>query len=111
MANYFDAQGCFILSAGEYQWNSDGSLTVFAGKRMNFYNTKVQGKTDVSVEFKNMYTQRDGQFYSISGGVISIGADYKKKDSDGNLVISAQFFTDHPNVFSYHQTSLSVCPD
>ena len=106
--NYFDADGNFILSAAEYQKNSDGSLTIFKGKRMNFYNTKVQDKTDVSVEFKSLYTQKDGQFYSISGGVISIGADYKTKDEDGNLIISAKFFEDHPNVFQDNGTNLSI---
>ncbi len=110
-ANYFDGNGNFILSASEYQWNPDGSLTIFAGKRMNFYNTKVQNKTDVSVEFKNLYTEENDLFYNIGGGVIAIGADYKSKDSDGNLVIRSQFFTDHPKVFVNNGNSLSVGPD
>ncbi|MBQ8590819.1 MAG: PBP1A family penicillin-binding protein [Firmicutes bacterium] len=107
-ATYFDSEGNFVLAPSEYQWNSDGSLTVFKGKRMNFYNTKVQGKTDVSVEFKNLYTEEDGLFYSIAGGVISIGADYKIKDDNGNLVISAQFFTDHPNVIVKNGDNLTI---
>ncbi|MBR5001690.1 MAG: PBP1A family penicillin-binding protein, partial [Firmicutes bacterium] len=107
-ATYFDSEGDFNLSPSEYQWNSDGSLTVFKGKRMNFYNTKVQNKTDVSVEFKNLYNEKDGQFYSIAGGVVSIGADYKKKDDNGNLVISAQFFNDHPNVIVKNGDTLTI---
>lgn len=110
-ANYFNSEGSFVLSPDEYRWNSDGSLTLLKGKRLNFYNTKLQDKTDVSVEFKNLYTQRDGQFYSLSGGVISIGSDYKKKDSEGNLLISAQFFADHPKVFLNNATSLSLSSD
>ncbi|MBR7147191.1 MAG: transglycosylase domain-containing protein, partial [Firmicutes bacterium] len=107
-ATYFDSEGNFILSPSEYQWNADGSLTVFKGKRMNFYNTKVQDRTDVSVEFKNLYNEEDGLFYSIAGGVVSIGSDYKKKDDNGNLVISAQFFTDHPNVIVKNGDNLTI---
>lgn len=107
-ATYFDSEGNFNLSPSEYQWNSDGSLTMFKGKRLNFYNTKVQDRTDVSVEFKNLYTEEDGLFYSIAGGVISIGSDYKTKDGDGNLVISAQFFTDHPNVIAKNGDTLTI---
>ena len=107
-ATYFDSEGNFVLSPSEYQWNADGSLTVFKGKRMNFYNTKVQDRTDVSVEFKNLYTEEDGLFYSVAGGVVSIGSDYKKKDDNGNLVISAQFFTDHPNVIVKNGDNLTI---
>lgn len=96
-SNYITSKGYFRLEPSEYQWNDDGSLTVFRGKRLHFYDTTVQGKTDVSVEFKNMYVEENGTFYTIAGGYINIPQQYKSKDSDGNLVISAQFFTDSPD--------------
>ena len=98
-SNYITSKGYFRLKSSEYQWNDDGSLTVFKGKRLNLYDTTVQGASDVSVEFKNMYVIDDGVFYTISGGYINIPQNYKSKDSDGNLVISADFFTDYPNFF------------
>ncbi len=96
-SNYVTSKGYFRLEPEEYEWNDDGSLTVFRGKRLHLYDTTVAGKTDISVEFKNMYIEENGTFYTIAGGYINIPQQYKSKDSDGNLVISAQFFTDHPD--------------
>ena len=96
-SNYITSKGYFRLKPSEYQWNDDGSLTVFRGKRLNFYDTTVQGKTDISVEFKNMYVEENGTFYTIAGGYINIPQQYKSKDNDGNLVVSTQFFTDFPD--------------
>ena len=98
-SNYITSKGYFRLKSSEYEWNDDGSLTVFKGKRLNLYDTTVQGASDVSVEFKNMYIIEDGVFYTISGGYVNIPQTYKSKDSDGNLVISANFFTDYPDFF------------
>lgn len=98
-SNYITSKGYFRLKSSEYQWNDDGSLTVFAGKRLNLYDTTVQGQSDVSVEFKNMYVVDNGTFYTISGGYINIPQEYKSKDSSGNLVVSAKFFEDYPDFF------------
>lgn len=98
-SNYITSKGCFRLKPSEYSWNDDGSLTVYAGKRLNLYDTTVQGKADVSVEFKNMYVVDSGTFYTISGGYINIPQGYKSKDADGNLLISASFFEDYPDFF------------
>ncbi len=96
-SNYITSKGYFRLEPEEYEWNDDGSLTVFKGKRLHFYDTTVAGQTDISVEFKNMYVIENNTFYTISGGYINIPQQYKSKDSDGNLVISSQFFTDYPD--------------
>lgn len=98
-SNYITSKGYFRLKPSEYKWNDDGSLTVYAGKRLHLYDTTVQGKSDVSVEFKNMYVVDNNTFYTISGGYINIPQGYKSKDKDGNLVVSAQFFTDYPDFF------------
>ncbi len=98
-SNYISKDGSFKLRKSEYKWNDDGSLTIYAGKRLAIYDTTVQGTTDYSVEFKNMYKIENGKLYSISGGYINIPQEYKSKDGDGNLVVSAQFFEDYPDFF------------
>lgn len=99
-SNYIDDSGNFVLTPEEYKKNDDGSLLVYTGKRLNIYDTTVQGQTDYSVEFKRMYTMVDGILYSINGGYVNIPQQYKSKDSDDNLVISADFFEDYPTFFT-----------
>ncbi len=107
-SNYVEKDGTFKLKSDEYKWNSDGSLTIFAGKRLAIYNTTVNGQTDYSIEMKNMYSIENGKFYSIPGGYINIPQAYKSRDNDGNLVISAQFFTDYPDFFIEDGKKLST---
>lgn len=100
--NYFDSDGNFTLTPNEYKAGKDGDVVVFGGKRLNFFKTEVQGKTDISVEFKPMYMKEDGVFYAINRGYIHIPPQYKSKDNDGNLVISGQFFKDYPDFFQFN---------
>lgn len=88
--------GKFKLKSDEYKMNGDGSMTLYKNKRLNFYNTEVNGETDISVEFKGMYRKEDGIFYFIEGGALSIPQQYKTLDNDGNCIISADLFND-PN--------------
>ena len=74
--NYFNGKNQFVLSKNEYKENSDGSITLYEGKRLNFYDTTVNGKADVSVEFKGMYQEEDGRFYTIENGTLSIPQGY-----------------------------------
>ena len=106
--NYFDENGTFTLAPDEYEKRSDGSLKIFGGNRLNFFRTEVRGEVDYSVEFKDMYLQEDGVFYSIKGGFISIAGQYKSRDNDGNLVISAKFFEDRPGFFTESNKGLSI---
>ena len=107
-ANYFDDNGTFTLHPDEYQASDDGGLILMAGKRLNFYKTEVQGKTDYSVEFKDIYVMQDGVFYCMNGGVINIPQKYKTRDNDSNLVISGKFFKDYPDVFQFVSGGISV---
>lgn len=107
-SNYIESDGTFKLRSSEYQWNDDGSLTIFAGKRLAIYNTTVGGKTDYSVELKSMYSIKNGKFYSIPGGYINIPQPYKSRDKDNNLVVSAQFFKDYPDFFEKDGKKLST---
>ena len=106
--NYIENDGTFKLKSSEYKWKDDGSLLIYAGKRLAIYNTTVAGQTDYSVEFKNMYTIENGKFYSIPGGYVNIPQQYKSKDKKGNLIVSAQFFEDYPEFFKEEGSSLST---
>lgn len=92
-SNYFNDKGEFVLNKDEYRVR-DGNLVLKKGKRLNFYTTNVNGTTDYSVEFKNLYQFKEGVFYSIEGGVINIPQKYKSLDKNGNLVIDKSFFKD-----------------
>lgn len=98
-SHYFNSNDEFTLAAGEYTKGSDGSITILKGQRLNIYETEVNGQPDVSIEFKDMYIKENGVFYFIESGALSIPQGYKSVDSDGNAVISAQFFTDYPDFF------------
>lgn len=93
-SNMFNDDGSFILTSDEYKMNSDGSMTVYKGKRLNIYKTDVQGAVDYSVEVKPMYNIEDKIFYSIPGAYLLIPTEYKSEDNDGNLVLSKDFFDD-----------------
>ena len=98
--NYINSDGEFTLTPDDYKKNDDGSLTIYYGKRLNIYTTTVAGETDYSVEFKNMYVYDDaGHLYSIQGGYINIPQQYKSRDKDDNLIISADFFEEYPTFF------------
>ncbi|SFE39231.1 penicillin-binding protein 1A [Peptostreptococcaceae bacterium pGA-8] len=100
--NMIDENGIMTLSADEAVKNNDGSIIIYADKRINLYDTKVHGKNDVSVEMKPMYTYIDGQLYAINGGFINIPQNFKKKDNDGNLVISKEFIKNYPDFFTFN---------
>ena len=92
-SNFFDKEGNFHLTDEEAHMDDKGQLIITPGKRLAVYDTKVNGTTDYSLEFKSMYKLEDGTLYSINGGFVNIPAEFKSKDGD-NLVISADFFKD-----------------
>lgn len=101
--NYFDEDGVFHFTSDEATENEDGSITLFKDNRLNFYDTEVQGKKDVSIEFKNMYIREDGYLYAISGGFINIPQGSKKKDKNGNVLISKKFMKENPDFFTIRE--------
>lgn len=92
--SYFDADGNFTLRKGEFLKRKDGGLVIKTGKRLNVYETTVNGETDYSIEFKNMYKYENGSLYTISGGFINIPQNYKIMNKKGNIQIPAEFFED-----------------
>ncbi len=93
--HYFDENGNFTLSGDSVSINSDGSVTIMKGHDLHIYETQVQDGTDYSLEFKNYYVVDNDQLYSIQGGYINVPSNYKSLDSNGNLVISADYFNDY----------------
>ncbi len=110
-ATYLQSDHSFLLTPDDYKRNSDNSLTIYKGKRLNIYTVEIQDKIDYNLEFKDMYTQEDGVFYTIDGGVVAIPAEYKTLDSNGNLVISSKFFDDMPKVFQSTSKGLTISSD
>ena len=97
---YFNDNGDFVLKKSDYRKNSDGSLTIYKGKRLNLYSTEIETGTDISIQLKGMFKKGDdGKFYFIESGTLSIPSDYKSLDDNGNCIISAQFFEDYPDFF------------
>lgn len=110
-SNYFNDNDEFTLTSDEYKLNNDGSMTILAGKRLNIYQTEVNGEPDVSIEFKTMYENDNGIFYCIDSGALSIPQGYKTVDENGNAVVSAEFFSEYPEFFKKDGTNYIVSSD
>ncbi|MDO5414578.1 MAG: transglycosylase domain-containing protein [Bacillota bacterium] len=107
-SHYFNKNNEFTLESGEYTNNEDGGITIKAGKRLNIYETEVNGQPDVSIEFKGMYTKESGTFYFIESGALSIPQGYKTVNGDGDVVVSGDFFKDYPEFFKKDGDDLVV---
>ncbi|MDR1797662.1 MAG: transglycosylase domain-containing protein [Clostridiales Family XIII bacterium] len=102
--------GWFRLQAEEYAFRDDGSMIVYRGNRLGIYNTtNPDGSTEVAVEFRDFYStpvdEETGKtgLYMTKGGIISIPAAYKSMDTEGNLILSADFFSSPDNVFTIEE--------
>jgi len=109
--NYFNENNEFVLKEDEFRKNSDGSITILSGKRMNIYEIEVNGSPDVSIEFKSMYTKDNGSFYFIESGALSIAPGNTTVDAGGNAVISADFVSNNKNFFKETDGGLAVSSD
>ncbi|GHU64051.1 hypothetical protein AGMMS49983_09010 [Clostridia bacterium] len=101
-----DGSAWFYLDpAGEHPdfvWNADGTMTIFAGKKLGVYRTNSEaGGADISLEFRDFYRvhEDDGFLYMTKGGYIPIPKEYKGTDASGNLLLAKDFFTSEHNVF------------
>lgn len=111
-STYFNDDGTFTLSSDEFNRDSNGNLVILAGHRLNIYSvTGSSGEKVPQIEFKNLYTVKDGIFYSINGGYwAGIDEQYLSKDSDGNAVISAEFLNNNPDYFIMGDNTVSIGP-
>lgn len=92
--DYFDSDGNFNFKKSEARVDKNGNLILKSGKRLNFYDTEVNGEIDYSLEFKPMYVYDDGELCSINGGFINVPQNYKSRNKYDNIVISKEFFED-----------------
>lgn len=111
-STYFNDDGTFTLSSDEFDRNSNGDLVILAGHRLNIYSvTGTSGEKVPQIEFKNLYTIKDGVFYSINGGYwAGIDEKYLSKDNDGNAVISVEFLNQNPDYFIMGSDTVSIGP-
>ena len=109
--HFFDEDGNFTLSSDDVSINSDGSVTIYAGRNLNIYETQVAEGTDYSLEFKNYYVVDDNQLYSIQGGYINVPSTYKSLDASGNLVIAPEYFTDYEGDMKKSDDGLIITSD
>jgi len=98
-SNFFNSEKHFILTSDEYYKESSGNLILKSGKRLKFYNSETKGESDVTIEFKSLYKIKSNVIYYISGGTLLIPQGYKHKNSNGDLVISADFLASNPDFF------------
>ncbi|MBK5253779.1 MAG: transglycosylase domain-containing protein [Peptostreptococcaceae bacterium] len=107
-SNFIDENETFVFKEDEYKNNKDGSITIKQNKRLNIYNTTVNGEDDFSLELKSMYTVEDGSYYTIPGGFITLPQGSKSRDGDDNLVISAEFLENNPDFFTEVDGMLAI---
>ena len=109
--HYFDEEGNFTLGPDSVDINSDGSVTIKQDQDLYIYETQVDGNIDYSLEFKNFYVVEDDLLYSIQGGYINVPSVYKSLDSNGDLVISADYFNDYNGDMVRDGDSLIITSD
>lgn len=109
--NVFDEEGNYYLPAENYERLADGRMIIYYGKFLNIYKTDVNGTTDYSLEFPSMYVYDEEWNYStIAGGYINIPQNYKSANSDGDLIISADFFEEYPRFMTFNEDGTCVIP-
>lgn len=108
----FDSNKNFTLKTSEINKKKDGSLVIKSGKRLKIYETEVNGETDYSIEFPNMYTYEGGKLYTIGGGFINVPQQYKSLNKYDNVVISADFFEneDYKDFFIFNENGTVTIP-
>lgn len=111
-SSIFDSDKNFTLKTSEIIKRKDGGLLIKANKRLKIYETEVNGETDYSIEFPNMYTYENGKLYTISGGFINVPQQYKSQNKYGNIIISADFFEneDYKDFFIFNDDGTVTIP-
>lgn len=106
-SNYFK-KDTFTFKKSDFRMDKKGNMVIRRGGRFNLYKTTVNGSTDYSIEFKPMYIQKNGVFYTIESGAILVPQSYKSEDKNGNVVIDASFFKDQPNFFNKKGSTYTI---
>ena len=112
-SSYFNSDDSFSLQNGEYSFDDEGNLILYAGQRLKFYTVKGSGGNDEQqIEFSKLYYTESGVLYDINGGVINgIDAGYKTKDDDGNVIISKEYLDSDSNIFIIGDDTVTIAPE
>jgi len=106
-SNIFNSDGSFTLRESDY--SKDGNdIILKKGKDLIFYEAESNGQEYVSVEYRNMYHEKNGEIYFMKGGYLSIPVGYTTLSKDGNCVVSAQFMKDYPEFFNESEGNLKI---
>lgn len=113
-SNLIDENGNFIIPSSDYEFDADGNLVLFKGKRMYFY-PHYQNDQLVSIQLvvKETFTYSDdrdneklagGKFnltnlFTYAGSDVLVPNEYKTFDANSNVVINKSFLTENPNFF------------
>ncbi|MBR0373749.1 MAG: transglycosylase domain-containing protein [Mogibacterium sp.] len=109
--NFFNEDKEFVFGPDEATVNSDGSITVKRGNKLNIYTTEVAGNVDYSLEFKNTYIMdEDSTLFIFQGGYINIPAAYKSLDANDDLVISGDYLIDYPGNIKIDGDTIKLAP-
>ena len=112
-SSYFNSDDSFTLKYGEFGFDEEGNLILYAGQRLKFYTVKgAGGNSEEQIEFSKLHYTEDGILYNINGGVISgIDSQYKTKDTDGNVIISKEFIDSDKNIFIMGDGTITINPE
>ena len=89
--NLISDRGNLVLPKDEGKIRKDGSLVIYANKRLKIYKTEVNGSIDFSIELPTMYQWKDNKLYSINGGFVNIPQQYKTRSKYGNIIVSSDY--------------------
>ncbi|KXG74204.1 transglycosylase domain-containing protein [Thermotalea metallivorans] len=100
--NLINSNEQLIIPKGDYQYDTEGNLVLFKGRRLNFdplyENGEVKG---IQVAVRDAYTlSPDKEYLMHKGGPIKIPSQYKSYDGKNNLVIHKEFLEHSPEFFS-----------
>ena len=108
-SNLFDGDGVLKLGGKDAAVQSDGSIILFKGGKLNFYETEVAGNPDISIELKDIYrNDKNGIMSIIKGGFINVPQGFKSLDAEGNCIVSAEYIAAYPEFFAIGDTIMLV---
>lgn len=125
MLNYYDGiiapNGNLAISPSQYYIDSNGDTVFYADKMFNIYSVLNPGSEEREVELfikdcykcdedrvsivygaGNFYQEKVAipEMYIYKGSTVRLPKEYKRENEKGELVLSKQFFVDHPDFFT-----------
>ena len=101
----------FTFTSDEYKVRDNGSIILYANKRLRFYETSVNGQSGVSVEIPKLFYWKDSHFYITEGAFINIPEGYAKLTKKGNVLISKKLAKNYPDVLKKNDSGLLYTKD